>query len=725
MSENSEYFIGKVVQIKRSSASKKGPVKGYGSGTLVQVQDTSSNRKIDCQINFFCPLEVGDSIAVDDYMLIEGNIYLFTKQPIVLIGKDEDTIKNFIFRAFAKNKSQGFKIFQSLQNDAKQFRKNHLDYINDVCCRWASATPVVREKMIMTKFKDFDSKLVRNFLKLWYKRRILRQFYVFGFTKTDIKTVQEFHTSEKNLALLFQEFIQNPYVFFTMKQDKIDEVAKKLQKDDHEPMYVYSVLRNLYLQFCSGRNGFPIDEFCQLYPDTLVKIDPWITKYKGLIYFKSIFEKEKQIAEKLQEIATIEPPFSKVPTESLSGLSLDQQEAVQGLLVSSLGIVSGPAGSGKTTILKKVVSLLESQDEKVVIASFTGKAVARLRQVLQRDDPQTLHFLLKKPKEFDVLIIDEASMVSSSLLHQVLTSFEDSFKLYLIGDVSQLPPIEWGRPFYDLIQTKKIPTYFLTKCHRFYENSGEVNGILENANGMIGKSDWKWSERKNFKILKNTSVLKVIETAIENKISMFEFTILCPFNKPLHDINQRASKLFLPDKEEVVDLNGRVWRIGDRVINLKNRYDLNIMNGDDGVVMDFIPQPNHESNKLGLKVRFGELLLDFLFTSEVDIEESKETLDEVDEDFSEKDPEEKEPATTKHLVQSYAMTVHKSQGSEWDYVLLYLPYDPRGFVTKNLFYTAITRARKCLWIITETQAMLNRVIQLQSEFGQDALTMLY
>jgi AraC-like DNA-binding protein len=717
MSENnSEYFIGKVIQIKR------------GKNPLVQVQDTSSKRKVDCQINAFCPLEVGDSIAVDDYMLIEGNIYLFTKQPIVLIGKDDETIKNFIFRAFAKNKAEGFKIFHSLQNDAKQFRKNYLEYINDICCRWATSTPVVRDRIMRNKFNDFDHKLVKNFLKLWYKRRILRQFYVFGFTLTEIKTIQEFHSSEKNLAQLFQDFIQNPYVFFTIKQDKIDDIATKLQKDDSEHIYIYSVLRDLYLQFCSGRNGFPIDEFCEKYPDTLVKIDPWIVKYKGMIYFKSIFEKEKEIAEKLQEISTVDVSFTSSDiSEHLTDLSLDQQEAVKGLLTSSLGIVSGPAGSGKTTILKKVVSMIEANGEKVVIASFTGKAVARLRQVLQRDDPQTLHFLLKKPVEFDVLIIDEASMVSSSLLHQVLTSFEDSFKLYLIGDVSQLPPIEWGRPFYDLIQTKKIPTYFLTKCHRFYENSGEVNGILENANGMIGNSGWKWSERKNFKILRNSSVLKVIETAIENNISMFDFTVLCPFNKPLHDINQRASKLFLPKASEVVDLNGRTWRIGDRVINLKNRYDLNIMNGDDGVVMDFVKEPNSQTeNKIGLKVRFGELLVEFLFGSEnAVVEEGKETNEDVDEDLVDVDPDEKGPPTTRYLVQSYAMTVHKSQGSEWDYVLLYLPYDPRGFVTKNLFYTAITRARKCLWIIAENQTTLSRIIQLQSEFGRDALTMLY
>lgn len=700
MSESiEEYFIGKVLT----------PVNRKNSKCI--IKETSSKRTIECQINFFCPLDMGDSVAISDYILMEGNVYLLTSQPIVLVGKDDDTIKNFVLRIIpSKNRSDGFKLFNMLSSDAREFKKNTIDYINDICCRWASSTTVVRNKMLDTRFKEFDSQLVKTFLKNWYKRRILRQFYVFGFTLTEIKQIQEFHCSSKNIAELFQEFIENPYIFFTVKPEKITDIATKLQKDSDEEQHIYNALREIYLSFQNGRNGYPMEEFVTKFPNTYPKIEPWTIHYKNLIYFKSIFEKEEDIADRLKQIEKYKSHYVVIP-EFISELSTDQKEAVTGLLTSPLGIVSGPAGSGKTTILRKVVSMIEASGDKVAISAFTGKAVARLRQVLERDDPQTLHFLLKNPVDFNALIIDEASMVSSSLLHQVLTSFDHDFRLYLIGDVSQLPPIEWGRPFFDLILTKKIPTYFLTKCHRFYESSGEINGILENAGGMIKHSDWKWTERKNFKILKNSAILKVVDTVIHSNISMFNFTILCPFNKPLNDINQRVSKMFLPDAKEIMDLNQRTWRIGDRVINLKNRYDLNIMNGDDGVIVDFIEN--------GLKVRFGELLVDFHFSSEQtsDEEDDDDDLNEID--------LEKGPPTTKYLVQSYAMTVHKSQGSEWDFVLLYLPYDPRGFVTKNLFYTAITRARQCLWIIPENQSTMNKIIQIQSEFGNDALTMLY
>jgi adenylate kinase len=661
-------------------------------------------------------LEEGDSIVIDDYIINEKNIYVLTSMPIVLIGKDEDTIKNVLIRIFTKNHmKEGFKMYDYLCQDAKRFKRDSLDYINDICCRWASACPARRELMLKNRFKDFDTNLVKLFLKNWYKRRVLRQFYVFGFTLTEIHTIQEFHSSALNLAELFQQFIKNPYIFFTIKAEKIDLIAQKLQiQDVDKKQHVYVALRDLYVKFTSGRNGYPIEEFVNKHPEMLSQIEQWTQKFKGYLYFQSIFEKEKDIAIKLHKISSI-PSVYEISEDDqvLSELSTDQKEAIVGVLKFPIGIISGPAGSGKTTILRKLVHLIECQGEKVVIASFTGKAVARLKQVLERPDPQTLHYLLKKPVEFNVLIIDEASMVSSALLHEVLVTFEHNFRVYLIGDVSQLPPIEWGRPFFDLIQTKKIPTYFLTKCHRFYENSGEINGILENATGMIKNPTWNWTDRKNFKILKNSAILKVVEKVIDSKISMHDFTILCPFNKPLNDINQRVSKMFLPYAQEVTDQTGRTWRVGDRVINLKNRYDYNIMNGDDGVIEDFTDN--------GLKVRFGELEIEFLFTAKSSdgVEDEKENEDE---DLNDID---NGPATTKHLVQSYAMTVHKAQGSEWDFVLLYLPFDARGFITKNLFYTAITRARQCLWIIPENQSVMNKIIQVTSEFGSDALIMLF
>jgi ATP-dependent exoDNAse (exonuclease V) alpha subunit len=140
------------------------------------------------------------------------------------------------------------------------------------------------------------------------------------------------------------------------------------------------------------------------------------------------------------------------------------------------------------------------------------------------------------------------------------------------------------------------------------------------------------------------------------------------------------------------------------------------MNGDEGFVTEF--------TQTGIKVKFGEKSqgeteAEFLFSSS---STDSDVIENEDEDLNDV---EKTPMTTKQLNQSYAMTIHKSQGSEWKYVLLYLPANSGSFVTKNLFYTAITRARHCLWIIAENKDILGKINSNSSEFGNDALSIMF
>jgi hypothetical protein len=731
----SEYITGKIIHRKDKNFQ-----------VLVRNKEDMTN-KIDCYISYFCPAEVGDNIAFGDYTIVKktskrktGNeeLYMLQKEPLVIIGKDQDTIKNVIFRIDPKcfkiqsrTAFGGFKIYDSLVEDSKKFGTpgtpvKHLDYINDMSCRYVSLKSSKRMDMIRTRFKEFDSKLVKKFLTFWYENRVLRSFFLFGFTKTEIKTSQKFHSCSRYVSQLFQDFIENPYIFFTIKPEKIDRIALSMGKDSEQNKRVYSALREIYEKFEFGQNGYSIEKFVQLYPNMLETIDPWIVQYKGNIYFKHIFNTEKEISERLQKIASNVLSYYCIEEDELltenPPFSSDQIESVIGALRSPIGIISGPAGSGKTTILKKIVDVIEMAGDKVAIAAFTGKAVDRLRQVLNREDPQTLHHLLMTDVEFDALIIDEASMVSSSLLHQVLMKFEHHFNLYMIGDVSQLPPIEWGRPFYDLIQTKKVPTYFLTKGHRFDKKTGEESSILVNGKGMIENKNWKWKEDEFFQILNYGGIKQIVQEMIENDIPMNDFTILSPFNKELDKINQMCSEMFLPKAKCVIDPIKKIgWRIGDRVINLKNRYDLEnpIMNGMDGEIVDFTQH--------GVKVNFPnngkDFCVEFLYNSmsKDPFEDSDEEDDIEDHDSS----DEKSPPTTKHLAQSYAMSIHKAQGSEWKKILIYIPYDKPEFITKNLFYTGVTRAKEKLWIISSNGYMLNQIPKRDTNFGNDALIMLY
>jgi exodeoxyribonuclease V alpha subunit len=452
------------------------------------------------------------------------------------------------------------------------------------------------------------------------------------------------------------------------------------------------------LSFQNGLNGVPKDQ--------VMTTSNKLKDFNNKIYFSHIFQKEKRIAERLQTlIQTHAKPYDeKYLNEVKEDLSDDQLNALQGLLQTSVGILCGAAGTGKTTILRHLTNILEVKGYKIMLSAFTGKAVARIKQALGRDDPCTLHLLLKESKPFDVLIVDEASMVSSELLFKVLMSFKHSFSLYLVGDHYQLPPIEWGRPFFHLIANKKVPVYELSTCHRFLTADGEENGIIHNSMEIRNKKqEARMKNYSNFQII-HTSVKNVIKSMISSGISYLDFTVLSPFNKGLDELNKLASSMYL-EGDEVHDLNGKTWRKGDRVIHLVNNYAIQVMNGDEGLIKDFI-YINEEV--LGIKVDFNGKLIDFMFTKELTTSSEEEL-----------EVEEENVVTTKNLNRSFAMTIHKSQGSEWNFILLVVPFYS-NFLTRNLFYTAITRAKIAIWLITD-DGVLQKIMKTDCELGNDSL----
>jgi exodeoxyribonuclease V alpha subunit len=208
----------------------------------------------------------------------------------------------------------------------------------------------------------------------------------------------------------------------------------------------------------------------------------------------------------------------------------------------------------------------------------------------------------------------------------------------------------------------------------------------------------------NFQII-HCSVKSVIKSMISNGIGCKDFTILSPFNKGLDELNAFASDAFIGG-EEVKDLNGKAWRKGDRVMHLVNNYALDVMNGDEGLVKDFI---HVNQQPIGIQVDFQGKVIEFMFTKEIQVS-SEEEVEEVNE----------ESVTTKNLTRSFAMTIHKSQGSEWNFVLLVIPFYS-NFLTRNLFYTAVTRAKVAIWLITD-DGVLNKIMRTNCELGNDTLS---
>lgn len=591
-----------------------------------------------------------------------------------------------------------------------------------------------------------DNKEIKDFLKicnkheflsLWYSYRIIRKFILMGISMKDTIELRRFRFSDVSLIELYDQFIETPYLFFTLDPDKMKNIAIWLDKQSQEKERTYMLLHSIYDDFKNGKNGYPIGNIDSNLVD---KISDIIVKYNGYIYFKYIFAIEKSICKRLEEIShsivdnyDVDDIFVDYKGEPRR-LNSEQYNAVKGCLRSSIGIITGGAGTGKTTIIQKIIESLECNGEKVRISAFTGKAVNVLRKKLKRDDPQTLSLMLEKEKrkteeeydKFDVLIIDEASMVSSNLLNRIFQTFNHPFKLYLIGDINQLPPVlDWGRPFYDLIKNGNIQTFRLSESHR---NGGS---ILTNAKGIAESDDWNLSyDNESFINQGCCNIVEFIRKLLSNKsntITSDTLTVLSPYNKILKENNEEISKLFLPRAQQMKDLNG-TWRLGDRVVNTKNRYDLErpIMNGQEGKICAMTDD--------GVFVKFDDDT-DKSFTQFFEFKNEKTNKKEndksknkikVDESDNQNPKDEKDIPTTDQLEQSYVMTIHKSQGSEWENVILFIPYPSlHDFISKNLLYTAITRAKKKLWIITMNDNIIKNGLRTPTDFGNDALKYLY
>ncbi|GAH11076.1 unnamed protein product, partial [marine sediment metagenome] len=221
------------------------------------------------------------------------------------------------------------------------------------------------------------------------------------------------------------------------------------------------------------------------------------------------------------------------------------------------------------------------------IASFTGKAVARIREITEKKEPATLHMMIAKSKiykkdNFRHLILDEASMITTELLFEFRKRFDHKFKITFVGDINQLEPIGWGSLFYSLIQTQIIPTVVLKTVHR--TKNSEDNGILINSRKIVENNEnyFDYTITPNFQIMQGDlkTVQSLVEILVNKGFDPNKIGIISPYNRDLGELNQKCSHLFNGVNRSVVDDRGKKWRIGDRIVATQNNYSFDIMNGD-------------------------------------------------------------------------------------------------------------------------------------------------
>ena len=400
-------------------------------------------------------------------------------------------------------------------------------------------------------------------------------------------------------------------------------------------------------------------------------------------------ERDNDIA---QQICLIKDNFKPIKGKQFSAnknatnpLSEEQVQAIQNSLEAGVSIITGGPGTGKTRIIEGLAQVLVSGFRKTIrICAPTGRAAKRIaeNQALKKFQPSTIHMLKAmidssaKDIEFDTLIVDESSMIDINLFNDLVKMLPLGSQLILIGDVDQLPPVGAGQPFLDLIRSKKIVVSRLSKQFRQGSDSviPKVARAINKGELIEFSSDFSSSGFSFVEVDKGQVVEKIIEVVdffTGNKNGSIDFDktqILSPmrrYSSGLINLNSIMQKKYNPNGEKVFSkMEGEKeiqFCAGDKVICTQNDYDIDVRNGDIGYVV----------NKVGKNIRVefdGEMKL--FHNNKID-----------------------------YLDLAYAITVHKSQGSEYPNVVMPIVDDHRIMLTRKLIYTAITRGKQNVCLI--------------------------
>jgi len=429
---------------------------------------------------------------------------------------------------------------------------------------------------------------------------------------------------------------------------------------------------------------------------TETEMDQRFFKRKNHIYIKDYFDIEKRIAKNIKQRLSL--PKEKEDSslidqwekETSFTLAKNQKEAVLMALKERFCIVTGGPGVGKTTVCKCITDLL-GMHASILMVAPTGRAAKRAHESTGLPT-STVHRLLEyngvafqkhaeNQIETDILVIDECSMIDAPLLLQLLEATPLETKIIFVGDVDQLPSVGPGQTLKDMIESEIVPVTRLTEIFRQAADSPIITlAYAVNRGEMPACEDHEDLEYIDFEEEEHVCQKTVeIASRLYQENDLFDVQVLIPMNKGkvgIKKINQELqAKLTNPTPSvKVADYE---IRLGDKVIQTKNDYEKSIYNGDVGIV-------TYVSKGL-IKVRFQG--------SEEETRYTKEKFQE--------------------LKLSYAITVHRSQGSEYKFAVIPTVSSYGQMLQKNLLYTAITRAKKKLWMIYQ-EAALEACVKLTS-----------
>ena len=442
-------------------------------------------------------------------------------------------------------------------------------------------------------------------------------------------------------------------------------------------------------------------------------------KGQVLVYPAQYYYLELNTARMLRELdidcpedeERVERRISQIQKETGTVLDEMQEKAVKEAAGHGLLVLTGGPGTGKTTTINAIIRFFESEGAELRLAAPTGRAAKRMTEATGYE-AQTIHRMLEltgmpeddregqpvhfernaeNPLEADVIIIDEMSMVDIHLMHSLLMAVTAGTRLILVGDENQLPSVGPGNVLRDIIRSGQFPVVELKKIFRqAYESDIVVNAHKINRGEQVEINN----KSRDFFFLKRYDadiIIRVVIALIQEKLPKyveakpFEIQVLTPMRKGLlgverlNQILQRYLNPPDPSKKEK-EIGQGLFREGDKVMQIRNNYQLEWeVRGRYGIPVDKgVGVFNGDTGIIRMINEFAEL-------AEVEFEDGRYaqyTFKQLDE-----------------LELAYAVTIHKSQGSEYPAVIIPILSGPRMLMNRNLLYTAVTRARKCVTVV--------------------------
>lgn len=601
----------------------------------------------------------------------------------------------------------------------------------------------------LSEIKGISSRIAQEIGTQVYEKRQMREAFIF---------LQQYGISN-NLAVKIYEYYkdrvysvlrENPYLL----AEDISGVGFKIADDIAEKMGINAdseyrircgILYALSCALSDGNTYLPMDvllnktaeligvEEQEILPQVQnLAIDKKVIIKKEQVYAATCYYSELSCARMLWDLDIVmEESLFKKEEKKINevidsvvkeqGLELDvlQKEAVFEAIRHGVTVISGGPGTGKTTTINTIIRYFDAQGMDILLAAPTGRAAKRMQEATGYE-AKTIHRLLEvnggmvsdskapmferneeNPLEADVIIVDEMSMIDIYLLKALLSAISIGTRLIMVGDVDQLPSVGPGQVLRDIIESKAFSTVILKRIFRQSEESDIVVNAHKINNGqrirLDNKSkDFFFLERNDYQVIYK-HMIQLIKDKLPSYVgaSSFDIQVLTPMKKgalgveTLNSVLQEYLNPKNPAKEEY-ERGDRLFREGDKVMQTKNNYQLTwqilskysipidegtgIFNGDTGIVKHI--------DKYGqvMEVEFDEgRVAEYPFSG----------LDE--------------------LELAYAVTVHKSQGSEYPAVIMPIISGPKMLLNRNLLYTAVTRAKKCVTILGSSETIFQMI----------------